>query len=576
MAPSPPITTLALLALLAAPAVMVATMAAPAAALPTPAEQLPTPAELVAAAPPAAPLPPRLAAKHEAARRRTIGLLASLDARARRDGGADAPAFASLAEAEEAAAAVRRARLLPPTSPAASAAHYGLPGLGRKKKRKQGGRGEAAAVDCEDPAYRNIVMSTLVEGFFLGLFKDLRGQTKLEASGMDVVGDDIWVIFDNTPLVGLVDLQLTYADEDNALIPPVAGQRAGAKLGLGAAATIGAGNGTSPGVLRRLLRRQTTGAAAGLRGPEDSQFEGISAISSRPGQFLIVEETRQISAAPPRPADNGGDNGDPAPPPPAPPAPVFHPFAQRVELSRDRPEGYRVLERCAIHIDLVSANKGVEGISYIEDARGRGYLMASCEGNYCEGGRRGRERGHGKIVVLEFDPGTGSPGGDPDADDDGRAHCGWRAVKTLDMPRAAAFTDYSDIAFADPGFTPVAGGTGPYKGAVVILSQEDSALWIGLFDYNAMDFDPDVPGATFILPRSNACDKIYCNAEGVAWLDATRLVVATDRAKSTQPFQCVAKDEAMSVFALPDGAAELIAGGDLDAEEEGAGEDAVV
>lgn len=61
-------------------------------------------------------------------------------------------------------------------------------------------------------------------------------------------------------------------------------------------------------------------------------------------------------------------------------------------------------------------------------------LCACVAGNYCVGGSEGKERGHGRIVVSEF---NGKSGDD----------CGWDVLKTVEIPSKAAFMDYSGMAF---------------------------------------------------------------------------------------------------------------------------------
>ena len=48
-----------------------------------------------------------------------------------------------------------------------------------------------------------------------------------------------------------------------------------------------------------------------------------------------------------------------------------------------------------------------------------------------------------------------------------------------------------------------------------------------------------------------ALQYIYCNVEGIEWLDDYRLVISSDKAKKDQPFRCTAKDQMVSIFALP-------------------------
>lgn len=45
--------------------------------------------------------------------------------------------------------------------------------------------------------------------------------------------------------------------------------------------------------------------------------------------------------------------------------------------------------------------------------------------------------------------------------------------------------------------------------------------------------------------------QIYCNVEGVTWLDDARLIVSSDKAKSDQPYRCTAHDQSIGIFALP-------------------------
>jgi hypothetical protein len=58
-------------------------------------------------------------------------------------------------------------------------------------------------------------------------------------------------------------------------------------------------------------------------------------------------------------------------------------------------------------------------------------------------------------------------------------------------------------------------------------------------DFNADDLEfASEEGQIFHLPRDNHCDIVYCNAEGIQWIDHYRVVVASDKAKSAQPFWC--------------------------------------
>lgn len=47
---------------------------------------------------------------------------------------------------------------------------------------------------------------------------------------------------------------------------------------------------------------------------------------------------------------------------------------------------------------------------------------------------------------------------------------------------------------------------------------------------------------------------LYCNVEGVQFLDDVRIVISSDKAKKDQPYRCIEKEQRISIFALPEGA----------------------
>lgn len=83
------------------------------------------------------------------------------------------------------------------------------------------------------------------------------------------------------------------------------------------------------------------------------------------------------------------------------------------------------------------------------------------------------------------------------------------------------------------------------------LLQENSALWVGEFDFGPMEFAG--LGKVYHFPRDNNCDMIYCTVEGLSWIDHHRIAVTLDRAKADQPFVCTPKDQSIAVFMLPHG-----------------------
>ncbi|KAI8468140.1 MAG: hypothetical protein J3K34DRAFT_428254 [Monoraphidium minutum] len=232
---------------------------------------------------------------------------------------------------------------------------------------------------------------------------------------------------------------------------------------------------------------------------KDSQFEGLS-YDEVDDRFYAIEEVVEQEDT------------------------HLHPVVQEIAIN-DRTKTYDIVERCPVEFELTHANKGFEGIHYWRDAkdRSREFLLGLCEGNWCEGGRRGREAGNGRVVVASFWK-----------NDTG---CGWEVVKVVEIPRTAKFIDYSGIAFRGD--------------RVGITSQENSALWIGHFDFEELEFVRNEEAQVYHFPRDNHCEMIYCNVEGITWLDDSRIIFSSDKAKSTQPYRCTAHDQSIGIFALP-------------------------
>eukprot|EP00293_Proteomonas_sulcata_P015962 CAMPEP_0184299424 /NCGR_PEP_ID=MMETSP1049-20130417/10053_1 /TAXON_ID=77928 /ORGANISM="Proteomonas sulcata, Strain CCMP704" /LENGTH=159 /DNA_ID=CAMNT_0026609869 /DNA_START=1 /DNA_END=480 /DNA_ORIENTATION=+ len=147
---------------------------------------------------------------------------------------------------------------------------------------------------------------------------------------------------------------------------------------------------------------------------------------------------------------------------------------------------------------------------------------------------RGQDKGNGRALLTKF--------GSLDNGD-----CAWKVEKELIIPPEAKFEDYADIAI--------------YDEHIAIVSQVESAVWIGVLDRKLWEIKG--PGVVYNFPRDSQCRKVYCNIEGITFLDTYRLLTTSDKAKHTkqsdkkkgkkwQPWRCVAKDQAMQVFLLPE------------------------
>jgi len=217
------------------------------------------------------------------------------------------------------------------------------------------------------------------------------------------------------------------------------------------------------------------------------------------------------------------------------------------------PPAPTLVRSCYVAFDLPSDNKGLEDLVYL----GGGRALFLCEGNGCVGGRAGQDRSEGGVLLLarlDFSPAAAAePGG-----------CAWRVERRLALPASAAFEDYSGLAL--------------HSGVLAVLSQADTAVWVGRFDEASGEVSdlpavgarrgrggnatapavrPDWPGPVFPLPRDRSCRRALCTAEGVAWLDpptapGARLAITTDRAKpGLFPWSCVGAAQGLHVLALP-------------------------
>ena len=232
----------------------------------------------------------------------------------------------------------------------------------------------------------------------------------------------------------------------------------------------------------------------GEKGEEESQFEGIAHVPENDTWLLLAESI----------PTNG----------------KFKPEITVAKL-HDELDGYDILEKCVVNFELTHENKGFEAILYIN-----GKLLGLCEGNHCVGGETGRDRGNGRIIVSDLH-----------RHEDGS--CVWEPSSVIDIPKSADFQDYSGMAI-HPGLQKIA-----------ILSQEDAAIYVANFDIDSLTFTDD--GNVYHLPRDAHCNKVYCNAEGIQFLDDYRLIIVSDKAKKTQPYHCDEKDQSVHIFAFPAG-----------------------
>lgn len=152
---------------------------------------------------------------------------------------------------------------------------------------------------------------------------------------------------------------------------------------------------------------------------------------------------------------------------------------------------------CHSEYEFSKENKGFEGGVIMNAKDGTSYLLSLCEGNHCAGGKKGRDSGHGRLVVQKR------------TDKDGK--CVFETVGMIKLPDQVDFMDYSAITLNQNSSGP--GG----EMRVAVASQENSAIWIssifpsddGLFKFS--------DGKIYDFPRDSNCKPIYCNVEGLAF-----------------------------------------------------------
>lgn len=178
----------------------------------------------------------------------------------------------------------------------------------------------------------------------------------------------------------------------------------------------------------------------------------------------------------------------------------------------------RLHDRCPTEFTFSSENKGFEGAVHVLH-EGESILIGLCEGNYCEGGAKGREEGNGRLVLMaKREANESQP-------------CVWETRSLLALPPTAAFADYSAIALLETNSTagPEALGknsNGSATGSsgsqhrefhLAVTSQESSQVWMGrlrtsnkkadLSDWSLTD------GVVYNFPRNDECEIEYCNIE---------------------------------------------------------------
>jgi hypothetical protein len=212
----------------------------------------------------------------------------------------------------------------------------------------------------------------------------------------------------------------------------------------------------------------------------------------------------------------------------------YHAIIEELDMG---PTDYTVKAACPTEFEFEGTSKGFEGGIAVRDLNNQLVVLGLCEGNHCSEKSK-KDRGHGRLVAMTRK-----------TSEDGT--CEWQTLRVIRIPESADFADYSAI-------------TMNAKGRVAIASQEDSQIWIGnllgqtpegLWNIAEMEFDVDKKGKKagpkFNFPKNDMCITVYCNIEGIHWINDEMLLAASDKMKSNQDFRCFEKDQSVHVFVLP-------------------------
>jgi len=382
---------------------------------------------------------------------------------------------------------------------------------------------------CQHPDYTKKTLKTAKEVAMVALFDDLQGEKKFEASDVIRVGSHYLVVYDNLYRIGKVDMNLAFHSNQHRLIPSEPDRRG------------------------------------------DSGFEAI-VYDEKSDTYLVVveselneERAKFHHAAIDDPSvdqskhEDGGGGDDKQ----GKPEPEFHAYIEELRMpsSSDKKDdgkrhGYELSEKCQCEFAFHAENKGFEGAAKVRVARGDDptdtelLVLGLCEGNYCEGGARGREAGNGRMVLMRKRSGNATHA------------CTWETLNVFALPKTAMFTDYSAMALRplkEDGDSDKNGkdeDAPPSRYAIAVTSQESSAVWLGELRIGLNSAGEDwslSEGQVLHFPRGADCAIEYCNIEGIDFLDDHLLVAVSDKMKSggRQDYRCLQKDQSIHTFVLP-------------------------
>jgi hypothetical protein len=193
-----------------------------------------------------------------------------------------------------------------------------------------------------------------------------------------------------------------------------------------------------------------------------------------------------------------------------------HPDGGYKALVDECNENARFRRRCWVDFPLEKRNRGFEGLSAVR-WKGRDYLLALCEGNRCQAGRRGKKPGGGRIQVLQ------------------RAGAVWKPVAEIALPKSVKFEDHSAVSLRGD--------------RIAVISQQTSRLWVGRL--RLRDWTIAGRGTLYDFPRTRKGKPKYCALEGLCWLSPRTFVLVSDRCRKAAAKRCRKREQSIHVFRIP-------------------------
>ena len=193
-----------------------------------------------------------------------------------------------------------------------------------------------------------------------------------------------------------------------------------------------------------------------------------------------------------------------------------HPDGTKKAAIEEYDDRWRFKARRWIDFPFENRNTGFEGLAAL-DYRGRRYLLALCEGNKCRGSRKAKQRGRGRIHVLE------------------RRGRVWQPVAQIKLPRHAKFKDFAGLALRGD--------------QLAVVSQESSRVWVGRL--RAGQWGISGAGRVYDLPRTKKGKRLYYTVEGISWLSPRTFIAVSDLRKKRHPKRSARTDQSIHIFTLP-------------------------